>query len=348
MTHPNSHLSVFRNRASRPGRIGSVYNGMLLCWLLFSLQIAYSQTSEADSCLSEPAGQVWINGADFIMGEHPLYPDEGPARSVSVEGFWIDAHEVTNAQFAAFVEATGYQTMAERAPEVQDWLAGQPEELGLPGSVMFTPPNATTNDATWWSWVPGTTWRQPHGPGSDLKGKALYPVVHIAYEDAEAYATWAGRSLPTEAQFELAARGGRTTIFPWGSNQLAPKGQHHANTWQGHFPSYNSAEDGYEGLAPVGCFGANDFGAYDLIGNVWEWTSDWYSSMHALERSDHPNKPSNSLDPDTTIRQTPRKVIKGGSYLCAENYCLRFRPAAREAQETGLGMSHIGFRTVAN
>jgi len=319
--------------------------------LLAALTAAPKGLAQAASdamCLSEPIGQVWVNEAEFIMGDNSHYPEEGPAHKVSVQGFWIDAHEVSNAQFATFVDASNYVTVAERAPDPNDWPADVPEDFLKAGSVLFTPPEPGQSAANWWSWVPGTDWRHPDGPGSSIRGKDHYPVVHVAYEDAQAYATWAGRSLPTEAQFELAARGGRNTIFPWGSNELAPHGQHQANTWQGNFPMNNNAEDGHQGLAPVGCFGANDYGAYDLIGNVWEWTSNWYYPAHNEHASDNPTGPTLEQSINSAASAVPEKVIKGGSYLCAENYCLRFRPAAREAQDTGLGTSHIGFRTVKN
>jgi formylglycine-generating enzyme len=319
--------------------------------LLLALTVAqkgFAQAAADDSCLNETATQVWINEAEFIMGDNALYQEEGPAHKVSLDGFWIDAHEVSNSQFAAFVEATGYLTVAERTPNPADWPADVPENFLKPGSVLFTPPEPGQAATNWWSWVPGTNWRHPDGPNSSIRGKDNYPVVHVAYEDAQAFANWAGRSLPTEAQFELAALGRRNAVFPWGGNELAPHGQHQANTWQGSFPQHNSAEDGHHGLAPVGCFGANDYGAYDLIGNVWEWTSNWYYPEHNKHDSDNPTGPTLEQSINTAASAVPEKVIKGGSYLCAENYCLRFRPAAREAQDTGLGTSHIGFRTVKN
>ncbi len=315
---------------------------------LTAAQKSFAQAASDDSCLNEPAGQVWVNEAEFIMGDNSHYPEEGPAHKVSVRGFWIDAHEVSNAQFATFVDATHYVTVAERIPNPADWPADVPEDFLKPGSVLFTPPEPGQAATNWWSWVPGTDWRHPDGPGSSIRGKDLYPVVHVAYEDAQAYANWAGRSLPTEAQFELAARGKSNAVFPWGGNELAPHGQHQANTWQGNFPMNNNAEDGHQGLAPVGCFGANDYGAYDLIGNVWEWTSNWYYPTHNQDDSNNPTGPTLEQSINSASSAVPEKVIKGGSYLCAENYCLRFRPAAREAQDTGLGTSHIGFRTVKN
>ena len=316
--------------------------------LLLMTQTALSQTVSDGICLDNLGGQVWVNEAEFIMGDDTLYSEEGPAHRVYLRGFWIDAHEVSNSQFTAFVEDTGYLTVAERLPEPADWPEGVADEFLKAGSILFTPGELGQPAASWWSWVPGTDWQHPDGPDSSVLGKGHYPVVHVAFEDAQAYADWVGRSLPTEAQFELAARSRRDTTFPWDGNELAPNGQHQANTWQGHFPEENSAEDGHHGLAPVGCFGANDYGAYDLIGNVWEWTSNWYYPGHNRSDTDNPAGPTLKKSSRVGGSAAPEKVIKGGSYLCAENYCLRFRPAAREAQDTGLGTSHIGFRTVKN
>jgi len=210
------------------------------------------------------------------------------------------------------------------------------------------PPAPGDEVTNWWAWVPGTDWRHPEGPESSIAGKDDYPVIHVSYADAQAYASWAGRSLPTEAQFELAARSNHEGLFAWDPDELAPHGHHRANTWQGEFPLHNDAEDEHAGLAPVGCFDANDYGAYDLIGNVWEWTSNWYAENHLPDAMENPAGPTRENSYSRTHGSFPVKVIKGGSYLCAENYCLRFRPAARQAQDTGLGTSHIGFRTVLN
>jgi len=311
-------------------------------------QAGLAQSATISQCLHDIGAAVWVNGVEFVMGDDSLYPEEGPAHKVSVDGFWIDAHEVTNEQFASFVLHTGYVTVAERSPDPEDWPSDAPKALLTPGSIVFTIPESGQDVARLWSWVSGTHWRHPNGPESDIEEKGRYPVTHVAYEDAQAYASWAGRSLPTEAQFELAARSRRNTRFPWNGNQLAPHGQHHANTWQGTFPTQDKAEDGHQGLAPVGCFGANDYGAYDLIGNVWEWTSNWYTPRHNPLDTKNPTGPTVQLSHGFAADGAPIKVIKGGSYLCSENYCLRFRPAARQAQDTGLGTSHIGFRTVKN
>jgi len=329
------------------------------CALLFFTQAAAQPAHDAHSthsCLAEITGvdstdnraQVWIESAEFIMGDSSAYPEEGPAHKVSVAGFWIDTHEVTNGQFARFVEETGYVTVAERNPNPANWPADVPPEFLKPGSVLFTPPALGEPVTNWWSWIIGTNWRHPDGPDSSIALKDNYPVIHVAFDDAQAYAKWAGRLLPTEAQFELAAHSKHDGRFAWNGNELAPNGHHHANTWQGTFPAENKPQDGHAGLAPVGCFEANDYGVHDLIGNVWEWTSNWYYPEHNPADSDNPAGPSQQEGYSSNHGEAIARVIKGGSYLCAENFCLRFRPAAREAQDSGLGTSHIGFRTVLN
>ena len=297
------------------------------------------------NCLKEIGSQLRIEGATFVMGDDYAYREEGPAHEVALSGFWMDAHEVTNGQFAEFVADTGYVTVAERQPNPEDW-PGVPVESLEPGSTMFLPPRAGIASSNWWSYVGGASWRNPEGPMSSIEGKDNFPVVHVAWEDAQAYATWAGRQLPTEAQFELVARSKRNSALPWGGDELAPDGHHHANTWQGNFPIENTGEDEYVGIAPVGCFKPNDFGVYDLIGNVWEWTTDWYAPSHNPIDNLNPDGPAEDQSFDYANAGFPVKVIKGGSYLCAPNYCMRYRPAARQAADTGLGTSHIGFRTV--
>jgi formylglycine-generating enzyme required for sulfatase activity len=259
---------------------------------------------------------VWVPGGSFVMGDDPHYPEEGPPRSVNVRGFWIDAHEVTNAEFAVFVQATGYKTMAERDPPK---LPGAPPEMLIPGSAVFNIPSQ--EDPRWWRWVTGAQWRHPSGPQESIAGRDREPVVQIAYQDAEAYAQWAGKQLPSEEQWEYAARGGAAALPEPVDTQGTPQ----ANYYQGVFPAKNLNTDGYVGRAPVGCFKPNGFGLYDMIGNVWEWTSGRGSRADASE---------------------PVNIIKGGSYLCAANYCARYRPAARQFQERGLGTDHIGFRLV--
>jgi len=276
----------------------------------------------------ELSGMVWIPGGRFIMGEDAYYPEEFPQREVVVPGFWIDRTEVTNAEFAKFVEATGYRTVAERPVEGRA-PDGVDPKFFKPGSAVFTPPNEDaplTSFLDWWSYVPGASWKAPQGPESDIVERGDFPVVHIAYEDAVAYAEWAGLALPSEAQWEYAAQM---------TAHVSGDGTPIANTWQGLFPVQNRRGDGFAGIAPVGCFPANRYGLYDMIGNVWEWTSSVYEDARTPIE--------NNL-----AGQTAHRVIKGGSYLCAENYCMRYRPAARHAQETGMGTNHIGFRTVDN
>ena len=236
-----------------------VFFTISLC-LLSSFLIANSTTEKGlpVSCSEVETGQAWVEGAEFVMGDDNAYREEGPAHKVSVSSFWMDVHEVTNAQFEQFVQATGYITVAEKKPSGTDWgTSDVPPEFLQAGSVLFVPPASGQSMANWWSWVPGTSWRHPEGPDSNLSGKADFPVIHIAFADAQAYAEWAGRSLPTEAQFELAARNKRNTRYPWDGNELAPGGHHHANTWQGSFPVEHRSEDGHTCLAPVGCYPSN-------------------------------------------------------------------------------------------
>jgi formylglycine-generating enzyme required for sulfatase activity len=290
---------------------------------------------------------VFIPAGDFTMGSDHQRPEERFSRRVHLDGFWIDRTEVTNAQFTEFVAATGYVTLAERGidPKTRPDL---PKELTVPGSIVFVPPTKTSGRMLeWFQYVPGANWRHPEGPGSSIEGLHNHPVVHIAYEDALAYARWRGRSLPTEAQFEYASRGGTDgTDYAWG-NEVTPDGKYLANTWQGIFPIINTGADGYIGRAPVGCFEPNGYGLFDMIGNVWEWTSDWFRPGHDHDAVSNPTGPSVE-----TIRagyaQSPAKVIKGGSHLCANNFCARYRPTARQPQEVDLSAGHIGFRTVLN
>jgi len=293
-----------------------------------------------------PAGMTWIAGGTFLMGSNQAYAEEQPPRYATVTGFWIDRTEVTNAQFAAFVAATGYKTVAERGLNAKDY-PDLPKEALVPGSMVFFEPPANARismDVTqWWRYVPGADWRHPDGPGSSIAGRDNHPVVHIAYADADAYAKWLGRSLPTEAEWEFAARGGLNgKEFAWGDEQT-PDGQWMANSWQGFFPFADDKSDGYHGTAPVGCFPPNGYGLYDMIGNVWEWASDWYEAGHKFADGD--------IDPTGPAKMTstvggPLHVIKGGSWLCSANFCARYRPAARQPEEADLGASHIGFRTV--
>lgn len=279
--------------------------------------------------------QTWIEPGVFRMGSDAHYPDEAPSREVAVDGFWIDVHQVTNRAFAAFVGETGYVTVAERPLDPADF-PGAPAENLQPGSMAFTRtpgPVDLRQMSQWWTWTPGASWRHPEGPSTTLADRADHPVVHVAYEDAAAYAAWAGMRLPSEAEWEYAARGGLDgAAYTWG-DRPEPAGERLANYWHGEFPW--RAEPGYGTTMPVGSFPANGYGLFDTAGNVWEWTGDWYGGS---ERA--------SLDPAQPQFAIPRKVVKGGSFLCADSYCLRYRPAARRSQMIDTGMSHIGFRCV--
>jgi formylglycine-generating enzyme required for sulfatase activity len=291
-----------------------------------------------------------IPGGTFRMGSDVHYAEEGPARAVSVGGFSIDRYPVTNREFAAFVEATGYVTVAERPLDPADFPGAPPENL-VPGSLVFTmTPGAVDlrHLSQWWTWTPAASWRQPDGPGSSVDGREDEPVVHVALEDAEAYAVWTGKSLPTEAEWERAARGGlEGRTYVWG-DEPERHGERLANYWHGDFPWRRDA--GYGARSPVGTFPANGYGLHDMAGNVWEWTADWYAER-AGEAAGPPccvpaARMEDSYDPAQPQFRVPRKVIKGGSYLCADTYCLRYRPAARRPQMIDTGMSHIGFRCV--
>ena len=302
------------------------------------------------------ADMIWIAGGTFRMGSDHHYPEEQPAHRVRVDGFWMDRTPVTNREFARFVEGTGYVTFAEIAPDPRDYPGALPEML-KPGSLVFTPPllRVDLNDwSQWWQFRFGAFWRCPYGPGSSLAGLEQHPVVHIAYRDAQAYAQWAGKELPTEAEWEFAARGGLDGAgFAWG-DELMPGGRHMANTWQGDFPHQNLASDGHERTSPVKAFPPNGYDLYDMIGNVWEWTADWWSDRHEADAPKPCCIPENprggaeatSYDPHQPNIKIPRKVIKGGSHLCAPNYCRRYRPAARHAQPVDTSTSHVGFRCI--
>jgi formylglycine-generating enzyme required for sulfatase activity len=291
---------------------------------------------------------AWIPGGTFAMGSDRHYPEEAPVRDISVEGFWLDEHPVTNLEFLRFVKDTGHVTLAEQPPDPAQYSGAKPEML-VAGSVVFEKsagPVDLTNHFNWWTWKEGADWRHPQGPDSTLHGRERHPVVHVAYRDAEAYAAWAEKELPTEAEWELAARGGLDGAeFAWG-DELMPKGKPMANTWQGEFPYENTLLDGYEGTSPVGSFPPNGFGLVDMTGNVWEWTTDWYAASHEPDSPCCGEDPrAASIDPDDPAA-IPRRVMKGGSHLCAPNYCRRYRPAARMAQAVDTSTSHLGFRCV--
>jgi formylglycine-generating enzyme required for sulfatase activity len=311
-----------------------------------------------------PTGMVYIEGGSYTMGSEEAYAEkhEGPEVTVEVSSFYMDTTEVTNSQYAEFVEETGYLTVAER---VVDWEQirqelppGTPkpaDSLFAPGALVFSPPKESVpldNMHRWWKWVPGANWRHPLGPENDLEGKEDHPVVHIAYEDAKAYCEWAGKRLPTEAEWEYAARGkSGTSQFQWG-DELTPEGKYLANFFQGDFPHANTIADGFERTAPVGSFPPNDYGLYDMIGNVWEWTSDLYRpdikkqyAAMGVEGCRNPTGPEKSFDPNDPYA-TEKHVTKGGSHLCSDQYCSNYRPTSRMATSFDSGQSHLGFRCV--
>lgn len=305
--------------------------------------------------LAPSSNMVWIPPGTFQMGSDNHYPEEAPQHPVRIDGFWMDVTPVTNAQYRQFVEQTGHVTYCEIPPDAADYPGADPAML-IAASVVFVPPPhrvGLVDHFQWWQFVPGADWRHPQGPESSLDDRDEHPVVHVAYADIEAYARWAGKELPTEAQWERAARGGGGTEYAWG-DELAPNGRHLANTWQGEFPFHNLAEDGHVGTSPVGAFPANEYGLLDMIGNVWEWTSDWFSTRHAEPAAKACCIPSNprggrregSYDPAQPDVLIPRKVMKGGSHLCAPNYCRRYRPAARMSQPVDTSTSHLGFRCI--
>ncbi len=315
------------------------------------MALAFEDTTEprGDSSL------VWVPGRTFTMGSDSHYPEEAPAHPVKVDGFWISETPVTNRQFKAFVEATGHVTVAEKAPDPRDY-PGAKQEMLKPGSLVFTQPKSVSisDIAQWWVFKFGATWRRPLGGLSDLRGKLDHPVVHVAYDDALAYATWAGMSLPTEAEWEMAAKGGvDETEFAWG-DELMPGGVALANTWLGTFPTHSTKPKGHERTSPVRSFPPNALGLYDMIGNVWEWTSDFWSTHHPEPAKRSCCIPSNprgdlteaSYDPRHPAIRIARRVLKGGSHLCAPNYCRRYRPAARHAEQEDTSTSHVGFRCV--
>jgi sulfatase modifying factor 1 len=305
---------------------------------------------------SRTRDMVRIPGGTFRMGSNDNYPEEAPTHRVTVDGFSIDRTPVTNRQFKAFVKATGYKTYAEIPPDPADYPRALPEMI-YAGSLVFTPPPRVTNLkdwSQWWTFMKSADWRHPQGPKSNINVLDQHPVVHVSHSDALAYARWAGKDLPTEAEWEFAARGGLDGAeFGWG-HELTPGGVHMANTWQGAFPLHNDNDDGYERTSPVTAFPPNGYGVHDMIGNVWEWTSDWYSPKHEADAPKACCIPENprggreeaSFDPRQPNIKIPRKVIKGGSHLCAPNYCRRYRPAARHAEPIDTSTSHLGFRCV--
>jgi formylglycine-generating enzyme required for sulfatase activity len=310
--------------------------------------------SAISSASPQVDGMVRIPRGTFLMGSDRHYPEEAPAHRVAVDGFWMDRCAVTNREFQRFIETTGYVTLAERPANAADYPGAKPELL-RPSSIVFKKaPRGTRldNHYNWWVYVPGANWRHPRGPASSIKGLEDHPVVHVGFEDAEAYAKWVGKEPPTEAEWEFAARGGIDGAeFVWG-DEFTPGGRHMANTWQGEFPWQNRYEDGYEWTAPVGSFPANGYGLHDMAGNVWEWTTDWYQEHGRMEspcctmHNPRGGERDKSYDPNQPAIKIPRKVIKGGSFLCAPNYCRRYRPAARMAQPVDTATCHLGLRYI--
>jgi formylglycine-generating enzyme required for sulfatase activity len=298
----------------------------------------------------------WIAGGTFQMGSARFYAEERPVHRASVPGFWMDPHPVTVEEFRRFVAATGYVTVAERPLQRADYPDADPALL-VPGSLVFhrtAGPVDLRDYRNWWAYVPGACWRHPEGPGSDCRRRERHPVTHVAYEDAEAYAAWSGKQLPTEAEWEYAARGGLDgAIYAWG-DEFAPGGVMMANTWQGEFPWQNLLTDRYERTSPVGAFPPNGYGLYDMTGNVWEWTCDYFAPRHRVDQAGGCCAPGGPRAGPAGTGQPAaerdarfqRKVIKGGSHLCAPNYCLRYRPAARQGETVDSATSHLGFRCV--
>jgi formylglycine-generating enzyme len=347
-------------------------NILIICFCICAA-VVHAETSESSAFEptipsknsppgKAPEGMVWIPGGEFSMGatmagqgsaEMPMASnDSGPIHRVRVDGFWLDATPVTNEQFEKFVKATGYVTIAERKPTKEEFPTA-PEENLVAGSVVFAPTDQEvplTDHYQWWSYLKGANWRHPLGPQSDIKGKEKYPVLHIAYPDAEAYAKWAGKRLPTEAEFEFAARGGLSgKVYVWG-DEFRPDGKWMANTWQGKFPVKDAGEDAYAGIAPVKSFPPNGYGLYDMAGNVWEWCSDWYRPDYYRMLADkggvahNPQGPDSPFDPAEPNEK--KRVHRGGSFLCNEHYCSRYIVGTRGKGDVNTGTNHLGFRCV--
>ena len=319
-------------------------------------------TNWPQASVEKPPGMVWVPGGEFTMGtDSDLgWAEEKPAHRVRVDGFWMDETEVTNTQFRRFVESTGYLTTAEKAPTLEEILRQSrpgtpppPKEKLVAGSLVFTPtpgPVRLDDPSLWLKWTPGANWRHPEGPGSSIDGREHHPVVHVSWDDAVAYAKWAGKRLPTEAEWEFAARGGLDSkLYIWGDEPPGRGGKWQANIWQGDFPYRNRVEDGYQRTAPVKSYQPNGYGLYEMAGNVWEWCSDFYRADLYRSRAGqgvivNPTGPSSSYDPRHPYG--PSRVQRGGSFLCSDGFCSRYRPSARHRCSPDTGMSHVGFRCV--
>jgi formylglycine-generating enzyme required for sulfatase activity len=321
----------------------------------FGAIVLYEKWQRNSDIASAPPGMVWIPGGEFWQGsDNPTMRDAQPRHRVVVDGFWMDRTAVTNDQFAQFVDATKYLTVAERTPDAKDFPGAPPEKL-VAGSVVFNPPSGPVpldNHLQWWSYVKGACWRHPEGPQSNLDGLGNHPVLHVAWPDADAFCKWAGRRLPTEAEFEWAARGGlENKKFAWG-DELKPSGKWMANIWQGKFPYENSLEDGYRAVAPVASFPPNGYGLHDMAGNVWEWCSDWYRADYyaklaaSKQPAKNPQGPSDSFDPSEP--SVAKRVMRGGSYLCTDQYCTAYEVGARGKGAADTGTNHLGFRGVVS
>ncbi len=354
---PNKHFAAFAPsapmhtplpQAQKNSRFYWGVSGLLAGYCLMALGVAWGDEPAAKSPPDEQ--MVWIAGGTFWMGSENGPQDERPRHAVRVDGFWMDKTEVTNTQFAEFVKATGYVTVAERKPDPKYFPGLDPKLLDRPPfSVVFFPSNRPVNlqmPPTWWHLVPGADWRHPEGPGSSIKDRMDHPVVHVCYDDALAYCKWAGKRLPSEAEWEYAARGGLDRKeFVWGDGAPSKDGKWQANIWQGPFPVHNRKQDGYKRTAPVASFPANGYGLYDMSGNVWEWCHDYYQpNYYAKSPKDNPQGPATGRvrDPHTL----PEPVRRGGSYLCCDQYCRRYLPSARDASPPDSGACHTGFRCV--
>ncbi len=356
--------------AADPAPAAAKAGGGLLTWKLLALLAigvgaGYGLTvlfDRSGAPGASPEGMVWIPAGKFTMGTtdtNPRFIDAKTEHEVEVDGFWLDETEVTNAQFAKFVEATGYLTVAEQTPKLEDIMANvqpgvppPPPEALVPGSLVFTPPDSAVpwnQEEHWWSWVPGACWKHPEGPGSDIKDRMDHPVVHVCWKDADAYCKWAGKRLPTEAEWEWAARGGVSgQVYAWGNEAPDAGGKWRCNIWQGEFPHKNTLTDGYLRTAPVKSYAPNAFGLYDVAGNVWEWCDDWYDAGYYLTSpSKNPKGPEGSHDPAVRPNENPRapkRVQRGGSFLCSDGFCARYKPYGRGRGDVDTGQSHVGFR----